>query len=152
MDIENARANIDQLSLFPIIPREVCQRIGLNWLSVVELYNTGLLSFDPRDKQQLDEPERTELIFLGSLVVGGCDKDFLESLLTKLKKPYQYHINEIYYYWPSREWRLLPKETELDNQSIFEEWIEELKQDNDIGQLEELQDIVKGALSNIEGT
>ena len=152
MDIENARASIGQLNLFPIIPREVCQRIGLNWLSAVELYNTGLLSFDPRNKEQLDEPEETELIFLGSLVVGGCDKDFLESLLTKLKKPYQYRINEMYYYWPSREWRLLPKETEFDNQSVFEEWIEELEQDNDIEQLEELQDIVKSALSNIEET
>jgi len=45
-----------------------------------------------------------------------------------------------------------PRNSSPEFQSIFEEWIEELEQDNDIEQLEELQDIVKSALSSIEGT
>ena len=49
MDIEKARVN--QLNLFPIISREVCERIGLNWLSAIELYNMGFLSFDPTGKE-----------------------------------------------------------------------------------------------------
>ena len=151
MDIENARMRQVQLNLFPIIPRKVCESIGLNWLSAIELYNKGLLSFDPCIKEELNELEETELIFLGSLVVGGCDQNMLESLLSKLKKPYQYSINEIYYSWFSQEWKFLPRETEFDNQ-IFEEWIDELESEKDIEQLQELQDLIKSALINIKET
>ena len=150
MNIENARVN--QLNLFPIISREVCERIGLNWLSAIELYNMGFLSFDPTGKETLDTFEETELLFLGSLVVGGCDKDMLKFILKKLKKPYQYQIDKIYYCWSSKEWLLLPKENEFDNYSIVEEWIEELEDEKDIEQLEELMDIVESALSRVKGT
>ena len=152
MDIEDARVKQSQLSLFPMTSRNVCESIGLNWLSAIELYNTGFLSFDPCKNEKLNEIEETELMFLGSLVVGGCDQNMLESLLSKLKKNYQYSINEIYYSWLSREWRFFPKETEFDNQSIFEEWIYELESEKDIEQLEELQDLIKSALINVKET
>ncbi len=47
---------------------------------------------------------------------------------------------------------IFPKETEFDNQSIFEEWIYELESEKDIEQLEELQDLIKSALINVKET
>ena len=73
-DIEYARAKKGQLRLFPCNSRDICQRIGLNWLSALWLYKQEFLSFNPAIVESLDEAQEAELIFLGSLVIAGCDK------------------------------------------------------------------------------
>jgi len=90
-DIEKARFyETGQLPLFPVKPVEVCNSIGLNWLAAEKLYEDGLLSFNPSEVEGLDYTQESELVFLGRLVVAGCDKVMLERLLKRLKKPYQY--------------------------------------------------------------
>ena len=87
-DIERARFHDAQLSLFPEKPRDLCQDIQLNWLAALKLYQDGFLSFNPADEKNLNEAQKTELIFLGALVSVGCDVSMLEQVLKNLQKLY----------------------------------------------------------------
>jgi len=113
--------------LFPIKPAKVCRNIGLNWQSVLWLYEQGFLSFDPREEESLDDAQLAELNFLGSLVVAGCDRGMLERLLRGLKKPYQYKLDRIYYDWSSQQWSILPEVGDIDEEDeISQDWIDEV--------------------------
>ncbi len=165
-DVEQARYHDGgQLPLFKTKPREVCNDIGLNWLAALKLYKDGLLSFNPAELESLDQAQESEVVFLGSLVVSGCDEMMLKQMLKTLKKPYQYRIDRIYYDWKSQKWCSFPhldKEfrenlvrewledlnkgrflfdwiDELEMKDIFEDWIDELLNDGDIEQLVEIE-------------
>ena len=129
-NVENFRFfDSGQLSLFPIKPRYVCNRIGLNWLAAEKLYENGLLSFKPSEIEQLDFAQEAELVFLGNLVVAGCDFEMLEQLLKTLKKPYQYRDAEVYYDWSSQKWRGIPHLQESTKEEIARDWIESVDKD-----------------------
>lgn len=130
-DIEQTRVKKGQPMLFPPKPRDVCHNIGLNWLSALWLYEQEFLSFDPKTEEGLDEAQAAELRFLGSLVVAGCDKGMLEHMLRDLRKPYQYHLDRIYYDWSSQKWLALLKIEEIDREKIFQDWIYELEANAD---------------------
>jgi hypothetical protein len=100
------------MSLFPAAPKELCEDIGLPWRSAVKLYKDGLISFDPEETAELNEPQIAELSFVGSLVAAGCTTKTLQELLSGLKKPYCYSHRAIYYHWPSREWKRMPEAAE----------------------------------------
>ena len=86
-DIERARFHDAQQSLFPEKPRDLCQDIQLNWLAALKLYQDGFLNFNPNDEKKLNEAQKTELIFLGTLVVAICDVSMLEQMLKNFQKP-----------------------------------------------------------------
>ena len=168
--------NSGQLSLFPIRPREVCNRTGLNWLAAEKLYENGLLSFKPSEIERLEIEQEAELVFLGNLVVVGCDFKMLEQLLKTLKKPYQYKADEVYYDWSSQKWHRMPhlqksiKEkiardwledldkgqflydwiNEIEPKHVFEDWIDELLNDGDMEQLVEIEKACKWAISRLK--
>jgi hypothetical protein len=126
-DVERARLSENgQLRLFPAKPRDICNLIQLNWIAALKLYNDGLLSFNPADEKKLNEAQETELIFLGSLIVAGCDEMMLEQMLKTLQKPYQYRVDQIYYDWKSQRWRIFPHLKEKDRELIVREWLEDL--------------------------
>ena len=126
-DIEKTRFNeTGQLPLFPVKPIEVCNSIGLNWLAAEKLYEDGLLSFNPSEVEGLDYAQESELVFLGRLVVAGCDKVMLKRLLKSLKKPYQYKSDEVYYDWSLQKWRRMPHLQKNIREKIAEEWLEGL--------------------------
>lgn len=169
-------AKSGQLSLFPIEPREVCNRIGLNWLAAEKLYENGLLSFKPSEIERLNIAQEAELIFLGNLVVAGCDFKMLEQLLKTLKKPYQYKADEVYYDWSSQKWQRMPhlqnsvKEKiardwledldkgqflydwidEIEPKHVFENWIDDLLNSGDIDQLIEIKKSCNEAISRLQ--
>lgn len=175
-DVEQARyPDGGQLPLFKTKPREVCNDIGLNWLAALKLYKDGLLSFNPAELESLDPPQETEMVFLGFLVVSGCDEMMLKQMLKTLEKPYQYRIDQIYYDWKSQKWCLFPhidKEFrenivrewledldkgqflldwihELEMKEIFENWIDDLLNDGDIEQLIEIEKCCRQAIKRL---
>lgn len=144
---EAARDIRGQQLLFPTIPKQVCADIGLNWWAAIKLWDDGWLSFDPATTAQLDEAQESELRFLGSLVVTGCEPDFLKQLLESLHKPYRYRIGEIYFDWYERRWRMLPKPEPIpDREVIFSSWLEELAEEEDIESLQQLAAQIEDAL------
>ena len=144
-DVSTARVTRAQGLLFPPAPREVCNRIGLNWLAALKLHEAGWLSFDPQRFDQLEENQESELVFVGSLVAGGCDESMLKQMLAGLEKPYQYRLHRIYFDWQGGQWRLLPVVKDSDPDEIFTNWIEELMESGDIDKILELKDSIAEA-------
>jgi hypothetical protein len=136
-----------QQLLFPTLPKQVCSDIGLNWWAAIKLWDDGWLSFDPASTALLDEAQESELRFLGSLVVAGCEPGFLKQLLESLHKPYSYRIGEIYFDWYARRWRMLPKPEPIpDREAVFASWVEELTEGGDIESLQQLAAQIENAL------
>jgi len=146
-DVEMVRVGKShQLRFFEINPRDTCRDIGLNWLSALQLYKQNLLSFDPSTVNELDEAQEAELRFVGSLVTAGCGETMIMNLFRGLKKPYQYNSNRIYYHWASQQWRLLPMIEDTDEEQFFQDWIDELVENNDEEQLAAIESIVSEAI------
>src|SRR3954471_9021936 len=95
-DPQLARVVTAQHLLFPSNPRAVCGEMGLNWWAAIKLYEDGWLSFCPEETSRLDEAQEAELRFVGSLVMAGCDRPMLTSLLDGLPKPYTYQGTRLY--------------------------------------------------------
>ena len=156
-DIEQARvvkgSEKGQRTLFPLdeysthrrSPRDVADRIGLNWLAVEELHRDGWLSFDPRKVPRLNAPQEAELRFVGSLVAAGCDEGMLGKLLSGLSKPYAYRLERVYYDWETQSWMLVPTHDHLSQN--FGRWVDELTDSGDLGKLQELRDRVSGSIN-----
>lgn len=144
-DVSAARVFVVQGSLFPPSPREVCDRIGLNWWAAVRLHEAAWLSFDPQKLAKLEEDQEAELVFVGSLVAGGCDDAMLKQLLAGLEKPYQYRAHQMYYDWVDKTWRLLPIREDPDPEELFNYWVNELVQTGEIDKIVELKTSISDA-------
>jgi hypothetical protein len=160
-NIEKARvppdSEQDSPTLFPLgqfaaplpSPEAVCRRLGLNWMSALELSELGWLSFDPKATPRLSRCQEAELTFLGSLVAAGCDASLLRHLLARLRKPYAYRLDLIHYDWAAHTWRLLEDAEDLESQ--FEEWMSELVGWQELERLERLRDRIDGAIGYLRG-
>ncbi|RMG34310.1 MAG: hypothetical protein D6720_09705 [Gammaproteobacteria bacterium] len=146
--LDALRMTDEQLSLFPAEPDELCRQIGLNWLSLVELWEQGLLSFEPRHGQELSPSQEAEVLFLGNLVCAGCDLRMLGLLLKSLGKPYAYNAKDIYYDWASRQWKPLPEVPEPE--VVADKYLDGLIENEDIESLKEIAERVSSALKNLE--
>ena len=149
---EQSRVHGGQLNLFPQKPRDLCQEIGLNWLSAHQLYEWELLSFDPMLVKNLNEGQEVELRFLGSLVTGGCDRGMIEHLIRGMNSPYQYRLDRIFYHWPSQQWRTFPEiddVDEADGENIFLDWVDLLVDNEDRDQLLWIKETVDKAINKI---
>lgn len=145
-DISSARVESVQGTLFPPAPRDVCTRIGLNWWAAIRLYETEWLSFDPGKCTTLEEDQEAELVFVGSLVAGGCDDAMLKQMLAGLERPYRYRSGRIYYDWPDKTWRLLPVETAPPPpDEVFSDWLDQLVEYGNIDAIRELKELVLAA-------
>ena len=148
-DVEKARVSPEshegQSTLFPlsecsrppVSSRDLCVRVGLNWLAAVKLYQDGWLSFDPESTPQLTPSQEAELGFLGRLVAAGCDEGLLKQMLTGLRKPYAYRLDRLHYDWETRSWELLAGRMEARQR--FEHWIETLVDSGQVATLESLR-------------
>ena len=145
-DVERTRVQLVQMRLFPTRPREVCRAIKLNWMAALYLRDAGWLSFDPESISELNEGQEAELIFLGSLVVAGCDNAMLEQMLHDLKKPYQYSLERIFYDWRKNQWSVLPSMTSLEPEEFLREWLDELVEQENEKQLQQIEQLVAKAL------
>jgi hypothetical protein len=134
--------------LFPPRPRTVCDELGLNWWTAIRLYEEGWLSFSPELVAQLDEAQEAELRFIGSLVVGGCDRTTLTALLADLPRPYAYDLRRLYFDWASRRWRLLP-DPAAHPEAAFTDWVEMLVYTGDVASLIGIEELARDALGRV---
>ena len=137
-----------QQLLFPSTPRTVCEEIGLNWWAALKLHEDGWLSFSPESTSGMDESQEAELRFVGALVVAGCDRPMLASLLSTLPRPYAYHRSRLYYDWPARRWRVLP-DPMADPEATFTEWLELLVEKRDGKSLAGIAELAQDALARV---
>ena len=152
-NVEQSRVHADQLTLFPRKPRDVCQGMGLNWLAAQQLYKLELLSFDPMTVKVLNEGQEAELGFLGSLVIGGCDRGMIEYLIKDLKKPYQYRLDRIFYHWLSQQWQTFPEiedPEESNGEDSFSNWVDVLIENEDKEQLLSIKETIEEAIIKIK--
>jgi len=152
-DIESARVpSSEQPTLFPLgqfcaapqTPKALCGALGLNWFAAEKLFADDLLSFDPNRTESLTIGQRTELHFLGALVVAGCAGSFLHQVLTDLKKPYSYRLDRIYFDWETQRWQIL--RGDIDVKLNFERWLDHLVEADELETLEGLRNSVDGAI------
>ena len=143
-----ARVSAEQQLLFPANPRALCQDLGLNWWAAIKLYEDGWLSFNPEQVERMDEAQEAELRFVGALVLAGCDRQMLATLLSGLSKPYAYHSTRLYYDWVNRRWRLLPGPNE-EQEAAFADWIDSLVQSGDKGSLAGILELANDALTRV---
>jgi hypothetical protein len=143
-----ARVIPTQQLLFPYSPRAICDEIGLNWWAALKLYEDGWLSFSPEGTPRLDERQEAELRFVGSLILAGCDRSMLASLLSGLPKPYAYHGSRLYYDWAARHWRLLP-DPRVNREAHFADWLDTLVEKQDVGSLAGIVELAHDALARV---
>ncbi len=148
-DPELARVLPTQQLLFPSSPRTVCEEMGLNWWAALKLHQEGWLSFSPENTPRLDEAQETELRFIGSLVVAGCDSTMLGTLLNSLAKPYAYDHKRLYYDWAARQWRVLPDPEDCP-EGMFTDWLGALVHKKDISTLTGIDELARDALSQVQ--
>jgi hypothetical protein len=145
---QKVRVKAAQQLLFPAHPCAVCQELGLNWWAALKLHQDGWLSFPPDRTPQLDEAQETELRFIGSLVIAGCDNNMLALLLGDLPKPYSYDPRRLYFDWAARRWRVLP-EANANPEALFADWLEALVEINDVGTLAGIDELAHDALARV---
>jgi len=133
---------------FPYSPRAICDEIGLNWRDALKLHEEGWLTFQPESVSRLDERQEAELRFVGSLVLAGCDRSMLSSLLATLPKPYAYQGGRLYYDWTARHWRLLPDPV-ANREAQFADWLDTLVEKQDIGSLSGIVELAHDALARV---
>ena len=143
-----ARVVAPQQLLFATSPRAACQALGLNWWAAIKLYEDGWLSFNPEQTERMDEAQEAELRFVGALVLAGCDRAMLETLLSGLSKPYAYYSKRLYYDWVNRRWRLLPAANE-EQESAFADWIDSLVKSGDKSSLAGILELANDALTRV---
>ena len=147
--LEQARISSSQQLLFPYTPRGICDELALNWWAAIKLYEDGWLSFSPEATSRLDESQEAELRFVGSLVMAGCDRRMLASLLVGLPRPYAYHGSRLYYDWNAKGWRLLP-DPRMNPEAAFAEWLEILVEKRDLGSLTGILELTHDALARVQ--
>lgn len=144
----NAHLKSHQQLLFAPAPKAVCDQIGLDWWAAVKLYEDGWLSFSPEATPRLDEAQEAELLFVGALVVAGCDRRMLVALLRGLSKPYAYDLHRIYYDWLAHDWRIFP-DPHAHPEAVFTEWVEMLASSHDAGTLQGIVELAQDALGRL---
>jgi hypothetical protein len=122
--------------------------MGLNWWAALKLSEDGWLSFAPDATTRLDETQETELRFVGSLVVAGCDRNMLSTLLAGLPKPYAFPVNKLYFHWAARQWRILPDPV-MNPEAAFTEWLESLVERGDTSSLRGILELAQDALARM---
>ncbi|MDA0578054.1 MAG: hypothetical protein O3B24_08145 [Verrucomicrobia bacterium] len=125
-------------------PQSLCQHVGLNWMTALDLHRRALLSFDPRNVTVLTRSQEAELRFLGRLSAAGCCPSVLTTLLNGLEKPYAYNIERMYFDWTSRQWRLIEDTDHIEEH--LEEWLHELIEWGDVSVLERVRTLVNEAM------
>lgn len=146
---QHARVKAAQQLLFPATPYSVCKDLGLNWWAALKLYQDGWLSFPPDRTPRLDEAQETELRFVGSLVIAGCDHNMLTFLLGSLPKPYAYDPKRLYFDWTVRRWRVLPGLNTPNPEAVFADWVEALVETNDVSMLSGIGELAHDALERV---
>ena len=142
-----SRISSAQTFLFPITPRELASKIGLNWWAAKKIFDDKWLSFDPENTPIANEGTEAEFTFLGTLVAAGADPLLLDRLLNGLERPYQYDIRSSYYDWKAQCWNELP--VQRNPYGVVAELISNCLEESDTHTLLGIRESVQDALGQL---
>jgi hypothetical protein len=95
-----------QLSLFIEGWEQLQKEYGISYQQSILLQQLDVLSFNPEEKDELQEFEIRELVFLKKLFFdSGLPHDYVFSMLALLEKPYRYSFNSIYWDFDTAQWK-----------------------------------------------
>jgi len=79
---------------------------GLSQFQAAELFQSGLLSFDPFVKNELAGYDIDEMMFLKKIYFdSGLERNMVASMLKKLPRPYRYSFDNIYWCLGEQKWK-----------------------------------------------
>lgn len=82
------------------------EKSGLSRFQAAELFQAGLLSFDPFAKTEFAGYDIEELSFLKRVYFdSGLERNKAVSMLRKLPRPYRYSFDKIYWCLGEQEWK-----------------------------------------------
>ncbi|MBC8554766.1 MAG: hypothetical protein H8D23_34575 [Candidatus Brocadiales bacterium] len=142
MDFRNKFNSIAKPKLIPNIhikpndPKALANQYGAGWSSMIQLYEEGILSFDPENTQIETQEQSYEWDFLARLISRGCSVKLLKEMLKGLDKPYVYELRKIYYDWARGVWKTIPRLNSLVD--FIESAADDTWTDSDIDTLYEL--------------
>jgi hypothetical protein len=133
---------MNQLQLFPVKLYEIPELIGVNWISIQELSDNELLSFDIKVDRELGDRELREVTFLGKLIIAGCDIRMIKILTRNLTKPYDISLDSELYDWGNNTWiyKGSSEAVESLDEDMICEYISNLKEENDQDALDRIKD------------
>jgi hypothetical protein len=118
------------------------------------LFKEGLLSFETGRMEEYEVFEIEELRFLKCLFFdSGLSANLVKAMLTKLKRPYSYSFEKIYWDYGIQDWKELPQDIDdyvkdnlkdiiVDNIDVYLESVE----DDDLKQLTIIKDAIEAKL------
>ncbi len=111
------------------------------------LFDQGLASFNPAEKEAFEGYEVRELVFLKTLYFdSGLPKENVLAMLAGLEKPYSYSFDEIYWNFYRKEWNYLP----APEQPEIEELVDQLVEDEDFSRLKSVKESIEVILKENE--
>ena len=143
--------------LFDPLATEVLGELGIESAEIEAWMQAGLLSYDPRTCEKVNEAEEAELTFVAAVARSGLSYRAMCHALSQLEKPYAYWPSDVVWDFGQGNWRyiqgeiqdaleqLLPKLTEEE----FIGYIERLTEDGDLEGLQALMGIVRRAIRQI---
>ncbi len=114
-----------QETLFKTSQAEVLTTTKMPLAIFSQWHKDGLISFNLAEKQEVSESESLECFFISKLFSSNLSLEILNTLLSKLSKPYSYNVNEIYFDVFKNEWEYLP--VIPNDKDIVNEYIDNLK-------------------------
>ena len=79
---------------------------GLSQFQAAELFQSGLLSFDPFARSEFAGYDIEEFQFLKKIYFeSGLERGMVVSMLKKLPRPYRYSFDNIYWCLGERKWK-----------------------------------------------
>lgn len=141
---------ITQSTLFPENTEVVLASASVSFDEVVRWQDLGWISFDPTHRQELDDPEVMELLFIRNIARSGLSVAIINQLLSSLNKPYSYHPRRVVYSFADGWVQIPPLPEDCDICNFFEahmdQWIRtRLSRD----ETEELRDVAYAILGEI---
>ena len=140
---EKARLNNDQLMLFPEFSKKFLS-------SFLELYQEGILSFDPTQNINQTHSLHAEISFFSSLLENNFTISQIKDICTNLEKPYQYDPHKLLYSFTKQKWYSYERR-DLFSQQYMEEWIVQLQNDNNAVALRDMIQRAAHALFLLSG-
>jgi len=142
-----------QRRLFDPPATELMGELCIESAEVEAWTQTGLLSYDPRTREKLNEAEEAELTFAAAIGRSGLSYEAMCRALSQLEKPYAYWPSEVLWDFGQGKWRYVPGEIEGAVADAVEEALEghisRLVEEGDLEGLQGLLNDVQRAISQI---
>lgn len=138
-----------QESLFKRTKSEFIEETGVNLNTLRKWREMRLISFNPDQKELFDERELEETRFIKTLIQSGLSFETVQTMLSKLKKPYCYNFKQMFWDFEKEEWISIDRLVESRYEHYLDENYLELLEDCLKELSKELEDNIENKNKNI---